>query len=268
MKGAIAEPLVSTIKPPKITIMIRIGSSQNFLRSRMNAQSSTMMDPISTSSMSELVAHRLRRRAGRRALDPIALGGAVDLHPQEILAECAHQQADRHDGDEEQQPQHDRVHDLVDQQAELGPKLVERRQYARRRIGCDQKDSCQRQHPMPAHAAFPIGKRRGKREEASEDLSESTIRTAFDVVFAAIVFVTVIGGHVRDYRTIIMGAPKSLISHIKATYFSVLRAARLLPACARTGREASAATPRPRDRSSIPNAGAGRSRRPRTTRRQ
>ena len=37
MNGAIAEPLVSTIRPPKITIMIRIGNSQNFLRSRMNA---------------------------------------------------------------------------------------------------------------------------------------------------------------------------------------------------------------------------------------
>ena len=32
MNGAIAEPLVSTIRPPKITIMIMIGSSQNFLR--------------------------------------------------------------------------------------------------------------------------------------------------------------------------------------------------------------------------------------------
>ena len=46
MNGAIAEPLVSTIRPPKITIMIMIGSSQNFLRSRMNAQSSTRIEPI------------------------------------------------------------------------------------------------------------------------------------------------------------------------------------------------------------------------------
>src|SRR5665213_3510738 len=66
MKGAIAEPLVSTIRPPKTTIMIMIGNSQNFLRARMNAQSSTMMEPMnSVLSRSELVAHRLRLRRGR-----------------------------------------------------------------------------------------------------------------------------------------------------------------------------------------------------------
>ena len=41
--------MVSTIRPPKITIMIMIGSSQNFLRSRMKAQSSTIMEPMDRS---------------------------------------------------------------------------------------------------------------------------------------------------------------------------------------------------------------------------
>ena len=50
MNGAIAEPLVSTIRPPKITIMIMIGNSQNFLRSFMNAHSSTMIEPIACHS--------------------------------------------------------------------------------------------------------------------------------------------------------------------------------------------------------------------------
>src|SRR6266446_9363321 len=114
MNGAIAEPLVSTIRPPKITIMIRIGSSQNFLRSLIKAQSSTMMEPIESVPLrSELVTHRLRRRSGRSALDPVALGVPVQPQSQETLAEQAHHDADRRDGHEEQQAEDQRVHDLV-----------------------------------------------------------------------------------------------------------------------------------------------------------
>src|SRR5229473_835039 len=125
MNGAIAEPLVSTIRPPKITIMIRIGSSQNFLRSLMKAQSSTMMEPMKSVPLrSELVTHRLGRRPRRGALDPIALGPRVQPQSQEILAEDAHHDSDRRDGHEEQQAEDQRIHDLVDQQAELQPQLV------------------------------------------------------------------------------------------------------------------------------------------------
>ena len=35
MKGATAEPLASTIKPPNITIIKRMGISQNFFRTLM-----------------------------------------------------------------------------------------------------------------------------------------------------------------------------------------------------------------------------------------
>src|SRR5258708_38219824 len=106
-----AEPFVSTIRPPKITIMIKIGSSQNFLRSRMKAQSSTRMEPIDRSfrdqnwSRSELVLHGLRRRSRRRAVDPVALGLGIEPQTQEILARGAHDEADRHDGHEKQQAQ-------------------------------------------------------------------------------------------------------------------------------------------------------------------
>src|SRR5260370_40750033 len=122
-----AEPLVSTIRPPKITIMIRIGNSQNFLRSRMKAQSSTMMEPIgrclsnSELAESELVAHRLRRRPRRRAIDPVSPGRGIEPEAQEVLAHCAHHETDRHDGHEEQQPQHYRVHYLVQQHTEPQP---------------------------------------------------------------------------------------------------------------------------------------------------
>ena len=40
MNGAIAEPLVSTIRPPKMTIMMKIGISQYFFRTRRNDQNS------------------------------------------------------------------------------------------------------------------------------------------------------------------------------------------------------------------------------------
>src|SRR5947207_14511948 len=140
MNGAMAEPLVSTIRLPKITIMIMIGSSQNFLRARMNAQSSTMIEPIvSLLPLSELVLHGLRRRPRRLALDPVTLGAAVDPRPQEILAEGAHDEADRRNGDEEQQAEHQRVHDLVEQQAELQPQPVQRRQDLGIGVGGDQE---------------------------------------------------------------------------------------------------------------------------------
>src|SRR5260370_4558328 len=137
MNGAMAEPLVSTIRPPKITIMIRIGNSQNFLRSRMKAQSSTMMEPIgrclsnSELAESELVAHRLRRRPRRRAIDPVALGRGIEPEAQEVLAHGAHHETDRHYGHQYHQPQPDMVHDLVQQQTELQPQPVEGIEYLR-----------------------------------------------------------------------------------------------------------------------------------------
>ena len=46
MNGATAEPCVSTISPPKMTIITRIGRSQNFLRARRNCQSSFKNDVL------------------------------------------------------------------------------------------------------------------------------------------------------------------------------------------------------------------------------
>src|SRR5215470_5002960 len=101
-----AEPLVSTIRPPKITIMIMIGSSQNFLRCLMKSQSSTRIAPIGLGPFqvrSELVLHGLRRRPRRGAVNPVALCVGIAPQPQEVLAKSAHDEADRHDGHEEQQ---------------------------------------------------------------------------------------------------------------------------------------------------------------------
>jgi hypothetical protein len=46
MNGAIAEPLPSTTTPPNTAVNIKIGSSQNFLRTRMNSQSSARKDTM------------------------------------------------------------------------------------------------------------------------------------------------------------------------------------------------------------------------------
>src|SRR5450759_2407054 len=92
MNGAIAEPLVSTTSPPNTTIMIRIGSSQNFFRTRINRQSSatkSILCPL------ELVFHRLGRWPGRRSHDPVALRVRLPLEPQQILAQRAHDETGR-----------------------------------------------------------------------------------------------------------------------------------------------------------------------------
>src|SRR5580692_10826397 len=201
MNGAMAEPLVSTIRPPKITIMIRIGNSQNFLRSRMKAQSSTMMEPIgrclsnSELAESELVTHRLRRRPWRRAIDPVALGRRIEPEAQEVLAHGAHDETDRHDGHEEQQPQYDGVHDLVEQQTELQPQPVERIQNLREGEGDDQEDGRQRQGPMPAAMAAPPRQHADEGEEAGEDQAKAAITAGFDMLFARIVLVKLAGRH-------------------------------------------------------------------------
>src|SRR5471032_2589955 len=157
MNGAMAEPLVSTIRPPKITIMMKIGSSQNFLRSFMNAQSSTMMEPMVFKSLSrsELIFHRLRRRPRRSALDPVALGVLVQAQAQEILARRPHDQADRRDRHEEQQAHDDRIHDLEHQQADFQPETVEGTQDLGDGERDDQKDGRDRQGVVPRGMAAP-----------------------------------------------------------------------------------------------------------------
>jgi hypothetical protein len=46
MNGATTDPLVSMMRPPKISIMITIGISQNFLRVRKKSQNSTRKDKV------------------------------------------------------------------------------------------------------------------------------------------------------------------------------------------------------------------------------
>src|SRR5262245_64916056 len=90
MKGATAEPLVSTIRPPNITIMTKMGISQYFLRTRRNNENSRRNDSI----CSKLVLHGFWRPE-RRSLDPIARGVRVAAQSQRVLGQHSHQKRDR-----------------------------------------------------------------------------------------------------------------------------------------------------------------------------
>src|SRR5688572_21900140 len=108
MKGAMAEPLVSTISPPKVPSRTSSGRSQSFLRARMKAQSSPASESMVRSS--ELVLQAVRGRPRRLAQDPVGDGLAVTLEAQEILAEGAHHEPHRGEDEEEHRPHDDRAH--------------------------------------------------------------------------------------------------------------------------------------------------------------
>src|SRR6185369_10303585 len=104
MNGATADPWVSTMSPPNSTRISTIGSSQNFLRSRMNAHNSTAKSPISFLP-SELSQH-VRGRP-RLAPYPICLPGALELPAHGVVTDEPHQQAERCDDDVEDHPEDD-----------------------------------------------------------------------------------------------------------------------------------------------------------------
>src|SRR5262249_42967911 len=102
MKGATAEPLVRTISPPKIAIMMNTGSNQNFFRTLRKAQNSRRKLIIDTS---ELVLECLRRGARRRAGDPVALHRRLEFASHWILASQPHQETDGTNAEVEQNPE-------------------------------------------------------------------------------------------------------------------------------------------------------------------
>src|SRR5580704_18756298 len=122
MKGAITEPLVITTSPPNTTIMIRTGSSQYFLRTRMNRQSSATKSILCPS---KLVSHGLGRWPGRLPHDPVAVRVRLPLQPQRVLSEHPHDEAGRQNRAVEQQRHHDRADHAVEKQSEPQPYQVQ-----------------------------------------------------------------------------------------------------------------------------------------------
>src|SRR5579883_1617646 len=94
MNGATALPCASTSSAPTINITNKMGSSQYFLRVRRKAPNSLRNESIGSLRL-ELIHHRIGRRSGRLALDPVALGSSIGNAPQRVFAESAEQQSNR-----------------------------------------------------------------------------------------------------------------------------------------------------------------------------
>src|SRR6266513_1318467 len=95
MNGATTEPLVSTIRPPKMVISTSAGRSQNFFRASINAAMSFRND-IQTSKR---LFERLRGRSCFAASDPVCVL-AFTPEPHRIDPERPHYQPGRHDRDQ------------------------------------------------------------------------------------------------------------------------------------------------------------------------
>src|SRR5215813_6396944 len=167
MKGATALPWVSTIRPPNTTIINSTGSNQYFLRTRKNRQNSSK-NAIGAppQPVLELVAHRLARRPGRLAHDPVTTGSRLAPQAQYVLAQQAHQHGQRRHHDEEDEAEHHRAHDPAQKISELCPQPVQGAKDARPRQRRDEEHDRDAEPDRPAAARVPPAVTREQREEA------------------------------------------------------------------------------------------------------
>src|SRR5689334_13347273 len=116
MKGATALPWASNNKPPKISSITKMGSSQNFFRTRRNAQNSFTNDDIWSPPYSKalkLIRHSLGRRPRRTPLNPVTGSAGIQGQPQGIFTEQPEDQRCRRDYEEKEQPHDDRIDNLA-----------------------------------------------------------------------------------------------------------------------------------------------------------
>src|SRR5262249_16245854 len=106
MNGAMADPCVAINRAPNRAIVIIIGASQYFLRTRRNAQNSAMKLAIDPS---ELLPHRRSPALRWLALYPIAVSVRIEGELQRPLAGEPHDKRHRRDCEKEEYHQHDRV---------------------------------------------------------------------------------------------------------------------------------------------------------------
>src|SRR5947208_13051574 len=99
MNGAIAEPWVPITSAPNNAIAMKIGASQNFLRTRKNDQNSTTKLPMK--SFSELLLHTRCLAARRPTLDPISGRGPIRREVQWAFAQYPHHKGRRGNDQEE-----------------------------------------------------------------------------------------------------------------------------------------------------------------------
>src|SRR3546814_13079441 len=78
--------------------------------------------------LSELIDHGVRRRPGRKAIDPVASRLGIAPPPQRIAAANAHDKRCWNEHRSEHQEHHDRVRDTGQEQAKLRTRLERRRE--------------------------------------------------------------------------------------------------------------------------------------------
>src|SRR5262245_36252696 len=125
MNGAITDPWVAISSAPNNAMVIIIGASQNFLRTRKKAQNSPIKLPIGF--LSELLPHALGPARRRLAIYPICGRSPIRLQAQWSLAHHPHNK--RHWGNQkkEQESQDDWIDHHRDCGACAQPESVKRR---------------------------------------------------------------------------------------------------------------------------------------------
>src|SRR6202040_2050901 len=126
MNGAIAEPWVAISNAPNSAIVIIIGASQNFLRTRKKDQNSPIKLPIRF--LSELSPHTRCPALRRLTLDPVSGCSPIRCEGQWSFAHYPHNKRHRGDHKEEQKRQDDWINHFRNCGAYLRPQSVKRRQ--------------------------------------------------------------------------------------------------------------------------------------------
>src|SRR5688500_10408733 len=148
MKGASAEPCAKTSSEPTRKSTTRIGSNQNFFRSRMNAHSSLtkLLDWLMESPMSKLPVQITGRREVTRGSN-----SCRSARDQRIAPDRSTDKAHRRDHDEVHHAHEDRGRDLRERQAKCHPSAVDEAKVT----GCDEPRDDECRSKGPGHRRYP-----------------------------------------------------------------------------------------------------------------
>src|SRR6516162_4457947 len=172
MKGATAEPLVSTISPPKSAMTMKTGSNQYFLRVRRNAQNSARKPVIRPS---ELVVESLRCRTGWLAGDPVGFGRRLKLPPKRVPTGYSHQHANRCHAHVEQDSKDHGADYHMEQETDFRPQTIEWREKTRRGVREHGKHAGEREPIVPALGPAVEAQGTKQCEKTGEDEAEAAL---------------------------------------------------------------------------------------------
>ena len=122
MNGATTEPFARISRPPSVTIMMTMGSSQSFFLALRNTHSSLINDILDTS---ELVFVRIRLRSDRVSCDPERVGDPL-AQPELVASRQSRDDGNGGDHQEKYRAHDDGANDEPEQESEHEPRPVER----------------------------------------------------------------------------------------------------------------------------------------------